>query len=111
MVVLANGENSYRLVDADGAEVGWIRSKTIRFGGFDGEAAAIAAALEGGRALAGCLKREIGVSHPALSDDPRPRKVHDGAYEWIADGKVPVARLLPDDSREGESALAIEFVR
>ncbi len=110
VVVLAHGEDSYRLVNSAGADIGWIRQKAVGFGGFDSEAAAIAAALEGGRALALCLKREFGIRHPALSDEPRLSKVHDGAYEWVADGKVPIARLIQtaDGGRGGR--FAIEFV-
>ena len=110
VVVLADGENIYRLVNAAGSDVGWIRQKAIGFTGFDTEAAAIAAALEGGRALARSMRREFGVAHPAMSDEPRPRKVHDGAYHWVADGKVPVARLLRVEGDGSFRPFAIEFV-
>jgi hypothetical protein len=92
-------------------DVGWVRARAIGFGGFHTEEAAFAAALEGGRALATCLKREFGVRHPALSDTPHLRKVHDGAYDWIADGRVPVARLLQVETGAGATErFAIEFV-
>ena len=109
--VLAHGEDSYRLVNTAGSDVGWIRPRTIGFGGFATEEAAFAAALAGGRALANRFKREFGVSHPALSERPRLRKKLDGAYEWIADGRVPIARLIREETETSQvERFAIEFV-
>jgi len=110
VVVLAHGEDAFRLVNSAGNDVGWIRSKAIGFGEFVTEADARDAALDGGRALAGCLKREFGVGHPALSDAPTLRTVRDGAGEWIVDGRERVARLLRrEPGRDGAGRFAIEF--
>lgn len=109
--VLAHGEDSFRLVNEAGMDVGWIRPRTIGFGGLATEEQAFAAALAGGRALANRFKREFGVSHPALTEKPRLRKVRDGAYEWIADGRVPIARLLREEGGTlATERYAIEFV-
>jgi hypothetical protein len=110
ITILAHGEDAFRLVNGAGKDVGWVRPRTIGFGGFGGEEAARAGTLAGARALAGCLKREFGVAHPELRDRPRLRTVRDGAGEWIVDGRVRIARLLRVES--GQSAnehLAIEY--
>jgi hypothetical protein len=37
--------------------------------------------------------------------------VHDGAYEWVADGFRPLARLIrPHTSRNSEHSFALEFL-
>lgn len=110
IAVMAHGDNAFRLVDGAGRDVGWVRSKTIGFGGFPSEHAAHAAALDGGRALARCLKREFGVAHAEFSERPRTRTVRDGDAEWIAAGKVRIARLLRGENGKSDShELAIEF--
>lgn len=108
--VFAHGENAFRLVNSAGNDIGWVRSKAIGFGGFATEARAVDAALDGGRALASCLKREFGVGHPALSDAPTLRTVRDGAHEWIVDGRERIARLLRMETGRGVTErFAIEF--
>jgi hypothetical protein len=110
LAVIAHGDDAYRLLDVTGRDVGWVQSKTIGFGGFDSESAAHAAAVDGARALVRCLKQEFGVTHMELSDRPNARAVRFGGAEWIADGRVRIARLLrtPSDIGDGED-LAIEF--
>ena len=111
IAVLAHGEDAFRLVDADDRNVGWIRPRVIGFGGFLSEDGARAAALDGARVLASCLKREFGVAHLELSDRPRVRTVRDGANEWVVDGRVRVARLLRVEGAGGrDHEFAIEFL-
>jgi hypothetical protein len=111
VAVLAYGEDAFRLVSATGRDVGWIRPRTIGFGGFVSEDGARAAALHGAEALATCLKREFGVAHLELSDRPRARTVRDGVNEWVVDGRLRVARLLRVQSRRGhDQEFAIEFL-
>jgi hypothetical protein len=110
VAVLAYGEDTFRLVNAAGRSVGWIRPGTITFGGFVSEKGARTAALDGARAFASCLKREFGVAHLELSDRPRVRTVRDGADEWVVDGRVRVARLLRVESERGRDQFAIEFL-
>ena len=111
VAVLAHGEDSFRLESAAGHDVGWIRPRVIGFGGFATEHEARAAALEGARVLASCLKREFGVAHLELSDRPRVRTVRDGANEWVVDGRVRVARLLRVEGAHGrDQEFAIEFL-
>jgi hypothetical protein len=110
ITVLAHGEDAFRLVNAAGKDVGWVRPRTIGFGGFGSEEAARAATLDGARALAACLKREFGVAHPELSDRPRLRTVRDGAGEWIVDGRARIARLLRvETGQNATEQLAIEY--
>ena len=111
VAVFAHGDNAFRLVNAAGRDVGWIRPRTIGFGGFDSEHGARAAALDGAHALASCLKREFGVAHLELSERPRARIVRDGTNEWVVDGRVRVARLLRiAKSPARDEAFAIEFL-
>ena len=111
VAVFAHGEDAFRLVNAAGRDVGWIRPRTIGFGGFMTEQGARAAALDGAHALASCLKREFGVAHLELSEHKRARIVRDGTNEWIVDGRVRVARLLRvETGRTRDPAFAIEFL-
>ena len=111
VAVIGSEEDSFRLVNKAGHDVGWIRPRRIGFGGFITEHGARAAALEGACALASCLKREFGVANLELSDRPRVRIVRDGANEWVVDGRLRVARLLRvERERERNHAFAIEFL-
>ena len=110
LAVIAHGDDAYRLVDVTGRDVGWVRSKTIGFGGFSSDTAAHAAAVDGGRALARCLKQEFGVTDLEISERPRTRTVRDGNSEWVADGRVRIARLLRTQNEESDGEeIAIEF--
>jgi len=110
LAVMAHGDDAFRLVDTTGRDVGWVRPKTVGFTGFASENAARSAALDGARALVRCLKREFGVTHLELNDVPRARTIRDGDEEWVADGRVRVARLLRVENAGGfGQELAIEF--
>jgi hypothetical protein len=110
LAVIAHGEDTFRLVDMTGRDVGWVRSKTIGFGGFVSESAAHAAALDGARALGRCLKQEFGVTDVELSERPRTRTVRNGPVEWVADGRTRIARLIRSETGEGDGVeFAIEF--
>ena len=109
LAVIAHGDDAFRLVDNAGRDVGWVRPKTVGFGGFVSENDAQGAALDGARALARCLKREFGRAHLELTDEPRGRIIRDANGEWIADGKVRVARLLRVESGGPGQEFAIEF--
>ena len=106
--VLPDGERRYRLIDGDGREVGWIRGRAVRFFGFLSEQDMVTAARNAWRALQTVLGRAVG----RAADGTLPRQlrlVHDGAYEWISDGMIPVARVFrPTPSIE--SSMAIELV-
>jgi hypothetical protein len=91
--VLMDGPRRYRLVDGAGADAGWIRGKSIGFRGLSSEAEAIVAASAGWRALQLVLQREHAAWPRPDVDWERLRLVHDGAYEWVSDGRIPLARL------------------
>ena len=111
LAVIAHGEDAFRLVDATGRAVGWVGPKTIGFGSFVSVDAAHAAALDGARALVRCLKREFGVAHMELNENPRARTIRGADAEWIADGQVRIARLLHTENGQGyrQDCFAIEF--
>jgi hypothetical protein len=111
---LGDGDGKYRLVNVGDQEVGWIRGRVIGFRGFDTEEDAVASAVAGAEALGAYLEQQTGRRHLPEPSGPL-RLVHDGAHEWVSDGRIPVARLnRPPTSAVGTSAgdasFAIEFV-
>ena len=107
--VFETGDGSFRLASQRDEDVGWIRGDALGFGGIPTEADAIAAAVAGNQALTGYLERTLGASYPAPPTTGRVKLVHDGAYEWVARGAVPLARLYRPvgDTRPG---FGVEFV-
>lgn len=111
---LPDGAHRYRMIDGDGREVGWIRGRALRFFGVRSEPELMTAASKAWRALQSVLARAVG----RATDGSLPRQlrlVHDGAYEWIADGMIPIARVFRsrssiDPSPANDSSLAIELV-
>jgi hypothetical protein len=92
--IISDGENRFRLESASGADIGWIRGRTIGFRGLPNESAAIRAGVAASHALESALGRQYpGRPVPDIRTDGI-RLAHDGAYEWIADGNRPLARVL-----------------
>jgi hypothetical protein len=107
----ADGELRHRLEDAAGRHVGWIRRHTIGFLGFASEHDAIAAAVDAWRGLESVLRRHYSGWPRFELELDELRLVHDGAHEWISDGRVPLARLIrPRADEASGGAFAIEFV-
>ena len=106
---IGDGESSFRLENGGGERVGWIRGRTIGFRGLTSEAEVLAAAVMGGGALAASLEQQTGRTELPRPPGGRLRIVHDGAYEWIADGKSPVARVKRPTA-DGDDSFGIEFV-
>ena len=107
----ADGENRHRLEDSFGTEIGWIHGRAIGFAGMRTLRDAVHAAATGSRAFQAALRRQYPgwPQHEPTFDELRV--VNDGAYDWISDGKVPLARLLRlkgEDARHGPFGL--EFV-
>jgi hypothetical protein len=109
--ILADGEQRHRLEDADGNHIGWIRRRAVSFHGFASESSAVAAAVAAWHALESVLRRAYTGwprFRPALDE---LRLVHDGAHEWISDGRTPLARLVrPPADTTSDASFAIEFV-
>ena len=108
--VHADGENRHRLEDHAGAQVGWIRGRAIGFTGIASERDALRAAATGSRALQVALRRHYPgwpQYEPALET---LKLVHDGAYEWVSDGKVPLARLVRPFPSVGRDGFGLEYV-
>jgi len=111
--VFETGEATFRLSDRHDEDVGWIRGGTLGFDGFASEADAIAAALAGSEALRRHLDRINGSVQPTAAPTGRTRVVHDGAYEWVSKGAVPLARLYRpgrDGTAPKRRGHAVEFV-
>ena len=116
--VFETGEASFRLSNRHDEDVGWIRGAALGFDGFATEADALAAAVAGSSALADYLERltgSAGVGARATgSARGRVHVVHDGAYEWVTRGKVPLARLYRPErdstERQRRRTFAVEFV-
>ena len=110
-VFIDGNDDRLRLEDLEGRNVGWIRGHTIGFGGLPSEMVALRAVPEAWMALETTLQR----GYPGRA--PRPVKksnldvVHDGAYEWVADGFRPLARLMrPHTGRNSAASYALEFM-
>ena len=113
--VISEGSGRHRLENGSGANVGWIRGRVIGFRGLRSKADVIAAASEGWRTLRTVLHGEYAAFPPPEVAWSRLRLVHDGAHEWVSDGRVPLARVY----RPGHGAahgpetgrhFAVEFV-
>ena len=111
VTIVAEGDRKYRLEDAGGAALGWIRGNSVGFCGMASEEAAIGAAVAARRALEAVLQRQYAEWLRYEPSAERLHFVHDGAYEWIADGVVPIARLhRPFSAASPDESFAIELV-
>jgi hypothetical protein len=116
--VFETGDASFRLSDQHDQDVGWIRGAALGFDGFATEADALAAAVAGSAALTEYLERLTGSgsvgARAAGAARGRVHVVHDGAYEWVSRGKVPLARLYRPErdatERQRRRTFAVEFV-
>ena len=110
MRVLPDGENRYRLTGEDGRELGWIRGRAVRFLGFASADHVMAVAQRAWHALQAVLRREGAAQRRETGVLGALRLVHDGAYEWISDGRIPVARLHRPTRVGRQASFAIELV-
>jgi hypothetical protein len=108
LAVVNEGDGKYRLEDGTGAAAGWINGHTVGLKGFQSVTDALRAAPMLHQTLDAVLREQ----HPEWRrhDDVRYdalQLVHDGAYEWIAAGNLPLARVY----RRGQRALPNDTVR
>jgi hypothetical protein len=110
-VFIDGSDERLRLEDFAGEKVGWIHGNTFGFGRLPSEKTAIDAAVEGWQSLEEALQRGYPGRTARSVDKSNVRLVYDGAYEWVADGIRPLARLLrPWTTRNPERSFALEFL-
>lgn len=105
-----DGENRFRLTDQHNRERGWIRGRAVRFTGFSSEADVLEAVRQVWYALEDYLRSEFRYHQPNARFLNDLRFAHDGAYEWIIDGRVPVARIFRPAGADGAATYAMELV-
>jgi len=108
--VLSDGDDRYRLENDDDVQIGWINGRAIGFRGFATEADARRGAVAAWQALDLVLRRQYPgwPSYAPVLDEVK--LVHDGAYEWFADGTSPIARLVRPQRRAYDLTFGIELV-
>ena len=110
-VFIDGNDDRLRLENAVGDVLGWIRGHGIGFCGLPSEKAAVRAAVAAWRPLEETLQRAYPGRPPRPIKESSIKLVHDGAYEWIADGHRPIARLLrPHTSRNPGASFGVEFM-
>jgi hypothetical protein len=112
--VFDTGDASFRLSNRHDEDVGWIRGSAIGFDGFPTEEEAFDAAITGSDALMAYLEKLTGSSQLRERGEGPARVVHDGAYEWVTRGTVPLARLYRPERdramRDRRRTFGVEFV-
>ena len=108
--VFADGENTHRLEDAEGRRIGWIRGRVIGFRGVRSEDEARTAVVAAHGPLDTSLRQHFPGWPQHTPSLARTRVVMDGAYEWIADGSHPLARLHRPVRESDRGLFALEFV-
>jgi hypothetical protein len=92
--IFGDDASGFALHDEHDTPIGWIRGRTLGFRLFN----TLDDAMQGARVAyeaAASWAARMGVSRPlAAIGDADLTLVHDGAYEWVASGLTPVARLL-----------------
>jgi hypothetical protein len=108
--VLSDGDDRYRLENEDDVQIGWIHGRAIGFRGFATEAEAKDGAVAAWRALDLVLRRQYPGWPSYTPSLDEVQLVHDGAYEWFADGTAPIARLIRPQRRAYDLTYGIELV-
>ena len=104
------GDRKYRLEAPSGRVLGSIHGHAVRLFGVVDEHEALTSAPALRRALDQLLAREYPDRYRPAHDFVDLHLAHDGAYEWIAAGIIPIARLHRPSAKSSNGGLAIEFV-
>lgn len=104
------GDRKHRLETPSGRRLGWIHGHVVGLSGLRDHREALAWAPALRHALDDTLARHYPDRYHPVSEFADLRLVHDGAYEWIAAGDVPIARVSRPSSARTERSLALEFV-
>ena len=110
ITVLAGDYGQHRLEDATGRHVGWVRERAIGFRGMRSVDEVMATTGIAWPRLEAALRSHYFGRPPQEPVRDQLRIAHDGAYEWVTDGRRPLARLHRPASELGDGEFAIEFV-
>jgi hypothetical protein len=105
--LLSTPDDAYRIADDGDTTIGWLRGRVVRIEGFPDVDAAIAAVVRTYPALNAALRNHYPGWPPRAPRADELSIQHDGAYEWIAQGSHPLARLIRFADRD---VCALEFV-
>jgi hypothetical protein len=109
--LVSEGDRKFRLEDQTGEMVAWARGHVVGVNGFFSVAESMAAVPMLVQTLDEVLERQCPSWRRPEVDYDMMRLVHDGAYEWIAVGAVPLARLhRPRGDAPSNDSFAIELV-
>jgi hypothetical protein len=109
ITVVGDGQDGHRIEAVDGTQLGTIRNGAVRLGAFRSERELLSAALPLWSALDAALARQYAGWRRYTPTAPL-RLVHDGASEWVSDGRRPLARVVRPAPSAGSRALALEVV-
>lgn len=110
-IFIDGNDDRLRLEDPAGNVIGWVRGHSFGLRGLPSEKAAVRAAVAAWQPLEETLQRGYPGRVPRPIRESNIEFVHDGAYEWIADGFRPIARLLrPNTDRNAADSFALEFM-
>ena len=108
--LISLGDRKHRLETASSRVLGWIHGHAVGLSGLRDETEALTWAPSLRLALDDALARQYPERYQPVRDFSNLRLVHDGAYEWIAAGDVPLARVHRPSSERGDHRFALEFV-
>jgi len=109
-MLVSLGDRRYRLQSRAGRTFGWIHGHAVGLSGFRDRGAAMRQAPALRRALDATLARHYPDRYRPVRDFSDLRLVHDGAYEWIAAGAVPIARVHRRQPGQRPRDVALELV-
>ena len=109
ITVVGDGHDGHRIESADGTSLGTIRNGAVRLGAFRSERELLSAATPLWSALDAALARQY-TGWNSYEPAAALRLVHDGASEWVSDGRRPLARVVRPAPRSSARALALEVV-
>lgn len=92
--IIGEGDGRYRIMLGDETAVGWLTGRAVGFRGLSSEALAREAAATAWTAMDAVLTSQYAGWPRREPRFDQMRLVHDGAYEWLHEGSMPIARLL-----------------
>lgn len=108
--VVSVGDDRHQLETADGTVAATVHNGVVRLGAFRSDEEIIAAATALWPAFDATLQRQY-TGWPMYR--PRAnalRLVHDGAWEWVSDGRRPLARVVRPSALSDDDVSRLEFV-